>query len=244
MTSEKDIMHYARMAEQTYKDKYNEAGETAPAMFVVIDTTDEYCMVTGEALPLSTSQLMFRCLKRDGRVSTEYVRGGESNVARVLGLHDTEEMRRVEGVQKRHENMGLYIELPEEFRHYSRDFFKIKITNLDELVEECDGIGWGDEWSHNVLEILGSMVSDLELVDTKKNEVMFGRDYYCQPSWNGEEEENDFASFSFSHFEVHKDFPSSNAGGCCIYVCYKYWGMIPYSNEDLYGTVEEDNTNE
>lgn len=86
-------MHYARMAEHTYKDKYNEAGETAPAIFVVIDTKDEYCMVTGDTLPLSTSQLMFRCQKREGHVSTEYVRGGESNVARVLGLRDTEEMR-------------------------------------------------------------------------------------------------------------------------------------------------------
>lgn len=243
MTPEKDIMHYARMAEQAYKDKYTEAGETAPAMFVVIDTTDEYCMVTGDAIPLSASQLMFRCHKREGRVSTEYLRGGECNVARVLGLRDTEEMRRVEGEQKRHEDMGLYIELPEELRHYSRDFFKIKISNLDELIEECDGIGWGDEWCQNVLEILGNVVNDKRFVDVDRNEVQISLDYYCQPSVF-EDDEYDFASFSFSHFEVQKDFPNNERGSSCIYVCYKYWGMVPYSHDEVYGTPGDDNSNE
>lgn len=243
MEPEKDIMHYARLAEQTYRDKYNEAGETAPAMFVVIDTRDEYCMMTGDSLPLSTSQLMFRCQKSEGRVSTEYVRGGEGNVARVLGLRDAEEMVRVEGVQKRHEDMGLYIELPEEFRHYGREFFKIKITNLDELMEECDGIGWGDEWCHNVLEILGELVNDKDFVDVHKNEVRISLDYYCQPS-DFEDDEFDFASFSFSHFEVQKDFPNNERGSFCIYVCYKYWGMVSYRDEDLYGPFDENNTND
>lgn len=243
MEPEKDIMHYARLAEQTYRDKYNEAGETAPAMFVVIDTRDEYCMMTGDSLPLSTSQLMFRCQKSEGRVSTEYVRGGEGNVARVLGLRDAEEMVRVEGVQKRHEDMGLYIELPEEFRHYARESFKIKIINLDELIEECESIGWGNEWYHNVLEIIGDVVNDEEAVDVRKDEVQITLDSYSGPSVY-EDDAYDYASFSFSHFEVPKGFPNNEHGGCFIYVCYKYWGMEWYTYEDLYGPFDENNTND
>lgn len=236
-------MHYARIAEQAYKDKYETEGDTAPAMFVVIDTADEFCMVTGDLVPLSTSQLIFRCYKREGRISTEYIRGGEGNVARVLGLRDTEEMRRVEGVQKRREDSGLYIELPEEFRGYGRDFFKIKITNLNELVEECEGIGWGDEWCRNVLEILGDVVNDMEAVDVKKGEVLISLDHYCQPSVL-EDDGHDFASFNFSHFEVQKDFPNTENGSGCIYVCYKYWGMLWYSDDDVYRVPNDDNTNE
>ena len=223
-------MHYARMAEQAYKDKYTEAGETAPAMFVMIDTMDEYCMVTDDALQLSTSQLMFRCQKREGRVSTEYVRGGESNVARVLGLRDTEEMRRVEGVRKHHEDMGLYIELPEEFRQYDHNFFKIKITNLDELVEDFEGVGWGDEWCKNVLEIVGNLVNDEEAVNVEKGVVQQSLDYYCCPC--DSDDESEYASFSFSHFEVQKDFPNDECVSSCIYICYKYWGIVPLCDED------------
>lgn len=219
-------MHYARLAEQAYKDKYSEAGETAPAMFVVIDTTDEYCMMTGDALPLSTSQLMFRCQKREGRVGTEYLRGGEGNVARVLGLSNTKEMQRVEGVHKHHENHGLYIELPEQFRCYDRDFFKIKVINMDDFIDECQGIEWGDEENMNALEILGAVVNDKELVDVAKGKVVFAKDYYWLPS-EFEEDECETASFSFSHFEVQKGFPETDFGYYCVYVCYKYWGMVP-----------------
>lgn len=220
MANQKDILHYARLAEQSYDNKYQDSGEAAPTMFVIVDSKDEFCLVTADVLPLSVTQLMFRCQKKDGQVATEFVRMPQL-VENTLGLKNPQPMAIVK-VNMADVFEGSVVEMPERLWRVQKDFFKLKFLNLEEFFQECEGTGWGDSWSHNVLEMLGKLTADNSFVDTENHQVEFEIAAFHQIVGGDGDFEREFAIFQFSHFEVPAEAWEGNHGIPYVYVCYRF----------------------
>ncbi|GEM_PF-6037680 len=198
-------------------------------MCVNVNTKDETCFIPNHhSYAVRPQELLFSCQMKDGKVETRFFQDGKDKVAEALGLvdlYDVNERIEVDYVRKKDGVLHLY--LPEKLQRYSKDFYKVKLYDLDDFVNECNYTGWGDVFTCNVLEVIAGLLKE-NCIDFETNEIKNQLNYYVGPA--DEKDMNYYAEFDFSHCELVKDNKDQDSGWA-VFICYTYNGLEEYENE-------------
>lgn len=209
---EKNIMYYARLAEQYYLRMVGDA-DAAPVKYVLVSPGDESCLIVPGYTQMAATDLLFRVKKDDGECVSEFLKTGVT-VDEIIGMKNCYPTTAVKGIETSvpAECGGnyLYYELPEEIkRKVTRYIFKL--NSIEEMTDELYW-GWGDDDNRNLFEIIQICNRRVE-EDTSTGRFTFSFSVDC----DRENTMYPYVDFIFSHFEVC-DAPMHPFA----YVCYDF----------------------
>lgn len=210
---EKNIMYYARVAEQYYQKMVGE-GDTASAKYVLLDPLDESCLIVPGYTQMKATDLLFKVKKVDGECVSEFLKNGVP-LAEILGLKDCWPVRKVKGETIRIpaeecNAFHVYHELPEDIKNSTTQYI-FKLVGLEDITDELYW-GWGDDDVMNLFEI---MKTAIEYVEEESKESRFYDNMIIEFDRCGFDTPN--LCLEFSHFEV-----SEEPAHPFVYVCYEF----------------------